>query len=71
MDLVCRDTVLNISPPTCVRVCLRRLLLPKDVRAFVYAAKEHDIELPLLGSLLLSNQQHVERAARMSWTPQA
>ena len=66
MELVCRDTVLNISPAYLrPGFAFGGSCLPKDVRALVYAAKEHDIELPLLGNLLLSNQQHVERAVRM------
>ena len=66
MELVCRDTVLNISPAYLrPGFAFGGSCLPKDVRAFVYAAKEHDIELPLLGNLILSNQQHVERAVRL------
>ena len=36
--------------------------LPKDVRALLYRAKELDLRLPLLESLLPSNAEHVERA---------
>jgi GDP-mannose 6-dehydrogenase len=36
--------------------------LPKDVRALMYKAKELDLNLPLLESLLPSNAEHVERA---------
>ena len=36
--------------------------LPKDVRALTYKAKELDLTLPMLESLLRSNSEHVERA---------
>ena len=36
--------------------------LPKDVRALAYRAKELDVDLPLLGSVLPSNAVHVDRA---------
>ena len=36
--------------------------LPKDVRALTYKAKELDLNLPMLESLLPSNSEHVERA---------
>lgn len=36
--------------------------LPKDVRALTYKAKETDCELPLLQSILPSNEEHIDRA---------
>jgi len=36
--------------------------LPKDLRALTYQAKELDLRLPLLESLMPSNQEHIERA---------
>lgn len=36
--------------------------LPKDVRALTYKAKELDLKLPMLESLLPSNSEHLERA---------
>jgi GDP-mannose 6-dehydrogenase len=36
--------------------------LPKDLRAITYKAKELDLELPLLESLMPSNLEHVNRA---------
>ena len=39
--------------------------LPKDVRAIHYRGKELDLQLPLLESVLPSNQEHLERAVQM------
>jgi GDP-mannose 6-dehydrogenase len=36
--------------------------LPKDVRALAYCGKQLDLDLPLLGAILPSNQAHLERA---------
>ena len=36
--------------------------LPKDLRALTYRAKQLDLQLPLLQSLLDSNDEHIERA---------
>lgn len=38
--------------------------LPKDVRAILYAAKRYDLELPLMYSLLASNEAVIQRAVR-------
>jgi len=37
--------------------------LPKDVRALTYRAKEMDLHLPVMESILPSNREHIERAA--------
>jgi GDP-mannose 6-dehydrogenase len=39
--------------------------LPKDVRALNYRGRELDLELPLLSSVLASNESHLERAVSM------
>ncbi len=63
MDLVCRDTQLNIS-----RAYLRPgfafggSCLPKDLRATAYLAKMRDVELPMLSGVLESNRAHVDYA---------
>lgn len=36
--------------------------LPKDVRALTYRSKQLDLKMPLLESLMSSNNEHVERA---------
>jgi GDP-mannose 6-dehydrogenase len=62
MDTLCRDTVLNIS-----RAYLKPgfafggSCLPKDLRALVYRAGRLDLKLPLLESVLPSNERHLER----------
>jgi UDP-glucose 6-dehydrogenase len=38
--------------------------LPKDLRALAYLGKELDCKLPLIESILPSNQEHIERAAQ-------
>lgn len=65
MDLVCRDTQLNIS-----RAYLRPgfafggSCLPKDLRATTYLARQRDVELPMLSGILASNESHLELALR-------
>jgi GDP-mannose 6-dehydrogenase len=39
--------------------------LPKDVRALTYRAKELDLSLPLLESVMPSNEEHLERAVEL------
>jgi GDP-mannose 6-dehydrogenase len=38
--------------------------LPKDIRALAYLGKELDCRMPLIESILPSNQEHIERAAQ-------
>src|SRR5262245_15636068 len=63
MDLVCKDTQLNIS-----RAYLKPgfafggSCLPKDLRATMYLAKTRDVELPMLGAVLQSNRVHLDHA---------
>jgi GDP-mannose 6-dehydrogenase len=63
MDLVCRDTQLNIS-----RAYLKPgfafggSCLPKDLRATTYLAKMRDVDLPMTRGILESNRAHIDHA---------
>lgn len=67
METLCRDTVLNASAAYLKPgFAFGGSCLPKDLRALVYRAGRLDLKLPLLESVLPSNQTHLERAMRMA-----
>jgi GDP-mannose 6-dehydrogenase len=63
MRLVCADTRLNISTAYLKPgFAFGGSCLPKDLRALTQIARQNDIEIPMLSSLLVSNRVHVEHA---------
>src|SRR5579871_6583739 len=65
-EIFTSDTRLNISPAyLSPGFAFGGSCLPKDVRALSYRARELDLKLPLIESLMPSNQEHIERAVEI------
>ncbi len=63
MDLVCKDTRLNISPVYMKPgFAFGGSCLPKDLRALTYVGKQNDVTTPMLGNVMGSNRAHVDHA---------
>ena len=66
MKIFCQDKKLNISPAYLLPgFAFGGSCLPKDLRALAYQAKTHDLELPIITSILPSNDLQVSRGLQM------
>lgn len=66
MDIFCQDRVLNISSAYLTPgFAFGGSCLPKDLRALSYLAKTHDLNLPILTSILPSNEIQVARGLQL------
>jgi GDP-mannose 6-dehydrogenase len=66
MKIFIQDKKLNISPAYLLPgFAFGGSCLPKDLRALSYQAKMHDLELPIMTSILPSNEMQVDRGLQL------